>query len=239
MFETGPAGGLLEQKQLHSRRAPGNTCISSLSKLNALNAVADNDSAGCGTVMRVAPIGLFAAAVGIQNNDFGGWVFRLGVEDARITHGHPSAQLPAGFLALVITRLALGASLDSAVDEALRVLILFPGHEPTYALLQDSIRRARTKPGDAAELSALGQGWTAHEALAIALYCALGAKDFRSAVRLAVSHSGDSDSTGAIAGNLLGAACGVQTIPGSWIGQLELRDVIEHMAACIHGLRSC
>jgi ADP-ribosylglycohydrolase len=37
------------------------------------------------------------------------------------------------------------------------------------------------------------------------LYCALTANGFENAVLLAVSHGGDSDSTGAVAGNILGA----------------------------------
>ena len=66
--------------------------------------------------------------------------------------------------------------------------------------------------------------------MAIAVYCALSAKDFRSGVTFAVNHSGDSDSTGSIAGQLLGAIHGAHAIPSSWIGPLELRVVIEEMA---------
>jgi ADP-ribosylglycohydrolase len=51
----------------------------------------------------------------------------------------------------------------------------------------------------------MGGGWVGEEALAIALYCALSAQDdFARAVLLAMNHSGDSDSTGAITGNLVG-----------------------------------
>ncbi|MFN8027118.1 MAG: ADP-ribosylglycohydrolase family protein [Acidimicrobiia bacterium] len=55
-------------------------------------------------------------------------------------------------------------------------------------------------------IEALGAGWVAEEALAIGVYCALVATDLRAGLLLAVNHSGDSDSTGSIAGNLLGAA---------------------------------
>jgi ADP-ribosylglycohydrolase len=56
------------------------------------------------------------------------------------------------------------------------------------------------------------------------------AEDFRERVLLAVNHSGDSDSTGSIAGNLLGLIHGVEGIPQEWPQQLELREVIERMA---------
>ena len=49
-------------------------------------------------------------------------------------------------------------------------------------------------------------------------------------MRLAVNHSGDSDSTGSIAGNLLGLIHGVQGIPDRWLNELELRDIIEQVA---------
>jgi hypothetical protein len=47
---------------------------------------------------------------------------------------------------------------------------------------------------------------------------------------LAVNLTGDSDSTGAIAGNLLGALHGIDAIPRRWLEPLELRGAIEEMA---------
>ena len=76
----------------------------------------------------------------------------------------------------------------------------------------------------------LGQGWVAEEALAISVYCALVADDFKHGVMLAVNHDGDSDSTGSITGNLLGVAHGVDVIPAELLDELELREVIEEVA---------
>jgi len=76
----------------------------------------------------------------------------------------------------------------------------------------------------------LGAGWVAEEALAIALYCALVARDFRSGVLLAVNHGGDSDSTGSLTGQLLGVQGGEAVIPTRWLVALEGRDVIEQVA---------
>ena len=73
--------------------------------------------------------------------------------------------------------------------------------------------------------------WVGEEALAIAIYCALVAgDDFDFGVRLAVNHGGDSDSTGAIAGNILGALLGRRSISDKWLEKLELRDAIEQVA---------
>jgi ADP-ribosylglycohydrolase len=77
----------------------------------------------------------------------------------------------------------------------------------------------------------LGEGWVAEEALAVGVYCALAAgEDFAAGVRLAVNHGGDSDSTGAIAGNLLGTALGVSAIPQRWLDRLELKTEMEALA---------
>jgi ADP-ribosylglycohydrolase len=82
-----------------------------------------------------------------------------------------------------------------------------------------------------AAIGALGQGWVGEEALAIAVFCALRYQnDFAAALRAAVNHGGDSDSTGAIAGNILGAYGGDSAIPTEWLEAVELREVIEEMA---------
>ena len=80
-----------------------------------------------------------------------------------------------------------------------------------------------------------GAGWVAEEALAISLFCALRADDFAPGNRQAVNHSGDSDSTGAITGNILGCLWGRPSIPESLLTDLELRDVIEELAEDLLG----
>src|SRR5262249_55569046 len=87
------------------------------------------------------------------------------------------------------------------------------------------------------EVEALGEAWVGDEALAIALYCALVAKSFEHGVVLAVNHGGDSDSTGSLTGNLLGALHGDSVIPERWLRDLELREVIEEIAADLTAVR--
>lgn len=78
----------------------------------------------------------------------------------------------------------------------------------------------------------LGGGRVGGETLAISLYCAFAAEgDFTRGVRLAVNHSGDSDSTGAIAGNILGTISGAGGLPHEWLSQLELREVPKLMCS--------
>src|SRR4051812_50187991 len=67
------------------------------------------------------------------------------------------------------------------------------------------------------KLASLGEGWVAEEALAMSIYCTLVAEDFRRGVTLAVNHGGDSDSTGAITGNILGVMSPHSELPREWL----------------------
>ena len=217
------SGWLIGARALHVQRAPGNTCLAAL-RSGRMGTIGEpiNNSKGCGTVMRVAPAGIFPM----------GDAFGLGADISAITHGHPAGYLAGGAMAEIVAQLLAGESLASSVDAALARLAMEPGHEETTGSLRAALALAGSDGEPSAErVQSLGQGWVAEEALAIAVYCALVAgDDFAAGVRLAVNHSGDSDSTGAITGNLLGALLGVDAIPARWLAPLELRTEIERLA---------
>jgi ADP-ribosylglycohydrolase len=235
------SGWLFALDDLHHHRAPGNTCLSALrSGAMGTRRRRLNDSKGCGGVMRAAPAGLVGA-----DDPFG-----LGCDIAAITHSHPTGFLTAGALALMVDRLVAGAALDDAIDVALHRLAAEPDHEETTAALRRAValaaeaRPARAaadagEPGDPGEpgpsteaVERLGGGWIAEEALAIAAYCASAhPADLEAALILAANHSGDTDSTAAITGNLMGARLGRGAIPERWLAPLELRAEIERLAA--------
>ncbi len=206
-------GWLMSDRRLHSRRAPGHTC------LTALKHNEKNNSKGCGGVMRAAPV---AAWPGDLRE-----VFELAVGTARMTHHHPSGYLSAGVLAVIVRALLDGANLVDAVALSRAELVRWDGHEEQTTLLDKVMRLGPLTPEEIE--SELGGGWVGEEALAIGLHAALVATDFPSAIRLAVNHSGDSDSTGSICGNILGARDGVAVIPDSWLSVLELRDAVERL----------
>ena len=56
------------------------------------------------------------------------------------------------------------------------------------------------------------------------------AEHFRNAITVAINHSGDSDSTGSIAGNIMGAYYGEDCLPADWLEALEAPEVIRGMA---------
>jgi ADP-ribosylglycohydrolase len=186
--------------------------------------------------MRVAPVGLRFADPEEA--------FRTGCEVAAITHGHPSGYLPAGFLAVLVSSLSRGEALPPSVERARALLRAWKGHAETLALVERAVAGAaeRSRPGNTPALPfpeaiealsgkedarGAGGGRTGETALAIALFCALcHPDDFRAGVLAAVNHGGDSDSTGAIAGNILGAKLGKAAIPQEWISGLDMAALV-------------
>jgi ADP-ribosylglycohydrolase len=178
--------------------------------------------------MRLAPVGLFASRL---QHIWPPWeTFQLGVRLAALTHGHPSGSLPAGVLAVLVQGLVEGAALPEALVTAKACLRRAPDHAETLDAILRAEDLAFSELAPSQAIARLGQGWVGEEALAIALYCTLVAPGFREGVVLAVNHDGDSDSTGAIAGNLLGALWGAKAIPRGWLSRLELKQVIAEVA---------
>jgi len=98
-------------------------------------------------------------------------------------------------------------------------------------LAERAIYLLNNEKTDLENIGHLGEGWTGEEALAIALFCAMKHFDcFEDAMIAAVNHGGDSDSTGAVTGNILGAAVGYEAIPQYYKDDLEMHDLILHMA---------
>lgn len=224
---------LLQQRKLFSRRAPGTTCLSALQSLRGRNARAANDSKGCGGIMRSAPVGAYFVHELLKGRDRVGVIsqtFDTATELASITHGHLTGCLPAGVFAVIIALLLAESSLADALQAAKEELRRKSSYKETLVAIERAERLAHSRPGEKVMLREMGKGFVAEEALAISLYCVLSEPDFSRAALLAVNHSGDSDSTGSIAGNLLGAMQGVDAIPAKWLSPLELRETIEAVA---------
>ena len=232
---------IIEGPELYSRRAPGNTCLSSIiyrmnnflyETGNYLSNIV-NYSKGCGAVMRAAPVGM------LKTDD----IDALDMESAEIgaiTHGHPLGYIPAAMLSHMVNRLVysdeaekngLAGVITEARDAVAR---LFAGNEyidEFIALINCAMQLAANDAEDLSNIHRLGEGWVGDEALAIAVYCCLRHPDsFSDAIVAAVNHRGDSDSTGAIAGNIMGAYLGYEAIDDKWKQKLELSDIILELA---------
>lgn len=214
----------LDNAELWSERAPGATCIKALQQARRYGEFASNGSKGCGGVMRVAPVGFFKHwGQGLEAR------FKLGADLARLTHGHSSGYLAAGFLSALVAGLANGHGLEASLDRAEEILRKVPEAREVLTAVERA-REFAAQGASVGHVERLGQGWVAEEALAISIYCALACENLEEAVILAVNHSGDSDSTGAITGNILGTLHGARAIPGRWLAALELKKLIEALA---------
>lgn len=235
--------------ELNVERAPGNTCMSALGELSQRYGV-QNDSKGCGGVMRVAPVGLMAATYFNHYGEKNGrdWtsqrVAYLAGACAALTHKHPLGYMSAAFHALLIYKIVLcenpitPAEFDRLCESSLAELPqLYEKPEEKTALeeLQSIVRKAlslaESKEPAATVIPYLGQGWVGEETVAIALYCAKkNLNNFEQAVIDAVNHDGDSDSTGSVCGNIIGAIVGYDAIPDYYKQNVELADIILEIA---------
>ena len=231
---------LSDVPELYSRRLPGNTCLSALKIRKNSDYFAEdytkdvvNNSKGCGGVMRVAPVGLTFHNMNTLRLD------GEAAQIAAITHGNPLGYMPAAILTHIINRIVFPKDeklgLKEIVVEAVgRAMELFAGEEGLNKLadlIDLAISLSENQEGDQENIRRIGEGWVAEETLAIAIYCALRHRDsFSDGIIAAVNHAGDSDSTGAITGNILGALLGYDSIEEKWKKDLELYDVIMEMA---------
>ena len=233
--ETNPKG-LMKVSELYSRRAPGITCMSALEKRRSQEFKSGsfiddkiNNSKGCGSVMRAAPIGFL-------NYD----IRELDMESAEIaaiTHCHSLGYMPAAVLSHVIHGIIYNdnqMTLKEIVEDARDTVAKIFKNEHVDELINiinDAIELSENNDSDLDNIHRLGEGWVAEEALAIALYCSLRYHyDFSECIIKSVNHKGDSDSTGAIAGNIIGAWVGYNEIDSKWKNNLELEEVIVDLA---------
>lgn len=226
-----------EVPELNHRRAPGNTCMSALYDIYR-GKDPMNNSKGCGGVMRIAPLPLYAAVqnrMSIEEADL------LAGEAAEITHQHPLGYISAALMSHIIYRLTrdMEPTQESMKHYIMEGVDMIRKHYKAYhndvermaELAERAIFLVDNGKTDLENVVHLGEGWTGEEALAIALYCTLKHFDsFEDAMIASVNHGGDSDSTGAVTGNILGAAIGYEAIPQFYKEDLEMHDLILHMA---------
>lgn len=220
--------------ELNQRRAPGNTCLSALLSIyNGKDPM--NSSKGCGGIMRVAPIGLYGASHG--------WMLektaKLAGEVAELTHLHPLSTYSSAAFAVIVQ---LCASEERTIDKGAFKAIVdksfeivrgiygadAPAMENFQTLIQKALRLEDNLLQDWEIIEKiLGGGWVAEETLAIAVFSVIRhIDDFDGCMICSVNHGGDSDSTGAVAGNIIGAILGYNAIPEKYLTNLELHDVI-------------
>ena len=244
---------LRDLPEMAKRRAPGNTCLQACESMFQGSQV-HNNSKGCGGIMRVAPMALLDAAYASRNENTYSLeeLAEAGGEIAECTHKHPLGFLPASLLTVLLYKIVpmtikhVQEDIDLIVTETLDMLdLIYKGKyesDKQYlrALSEKAIRLAHSDISDADAIRQLGEGWVAEETWAIALYCTIRHIDsVEEAIIASVNHNGDSDSTGSVCGNIMGAIYGYEHIKGRKIfcpegkyleNTLELSEIILALA---------
>lgn len=173
---------------------------------------------GNGSLMRILPVGLYLALEGRDERA------EITAACSRLTHGHPRCQLACVMFTEIVACLVRGGSFEEALCEGRDVLreqleSKFP--EETAAF--ERLLAPDLSDFDEADVSS--SGYVIH-CLEASLWCTGRAESFREGVLAAVNLGDDTDTTGAVAGALLGLRFGHEQIPSDWIDVLaRLSDV--------------
>lgn len=168
--------------------------------------------------MRVAPVAMMVPRDQVRS---------IAIATSALTHGHPTGQLAAAAWAEMLADVATGAKVEDAASAMAKEYERLENGSETARAIRKALDASRD--GSPKTVESLGQGWTAEEALSIALYACLAGTTFDDALQIAVFHSGDSDSTGAITGNMLGLIDPLATLHHRWAPVIEGADVITRL----------
>lgn len=171
------------------------------------------DTAGNGSLMRLAPVPLVALADAAEAD-------RLAREQSRLTHGAPQAVQACAFFAALLREAILGA--DKAAVLAPRA---WERHPAVRAVAGGSWR-------DKERAAVRSSGYVIHT-LEAALWAVGRTETFEDALVLAVNLGEDADTVGAVTGQLAGALYGASGIPERWLAPLAWRERIANLAEAL------
>ncbi len=223
--------------------APGITCKTEVFKLRSRGPkrwreVGKNDSKGCGTAMRASPLGIwFADLLEKEGSDFNGkyhkLLTRVSQIQSEITHGHKAATAASLASAYAVALAINGTPIQKIIDPIEKLCApIHPDFQQALYRLRVAINKREQGQikTDLEGIEYVGQGWVGDEAFAMALYAAVRApNDLKNCLRIAVNHSGDSDSVGCIAGSFVGAYYGLKCVPTDWIARLAEKRRMESL----------
>lgn len=180
---------------------------------------ADPFAAGNGSIMRVAPIALFARGDLRLAAELGG-------QSSRTTHAAAEAVDACRYLGALLTAALSGMPREGLLaGDFWEGLGLGPLSPRIQAVAEGSYRG---KEVDVIR----GSGYVV-ESLEAALWAFAQAEDFRSCCLMAANLGDDADTTAAVAGQIAGAFFGAEAIPDSWRHRLvrsaDISDIADRM----------
>jgi ADP-ribosylglycohydrolase len=214
-----------------NNRAPGATCgrgCENLERGMPWREAGVAQSKGCGSAMRVAPIGLFYESLDEVES--------VARDSSLLTHGHPAALEASAAGALLVALALRGTSPSRMFEEVMRRC---GGRSPDFDQCFSRVPGLLERPPEEVLIEGgLGEGWVAEEAVASALYCFWRhPEDYRAAVLEAVNTDGDSDSIATITGSISGARLGLGAISPAWVQGVERSTFLQEVGAGLAAAR--
>ncbi len=183
----------------------------------------DPQSAGNGSLMRLAPVPMFYAADA-------GKAISLAADSSRTTHGTAEAVDACRYFAGLIIGALQGRPKDELLSENFSPVPLLWRTEPLAPAIAD-IASGSFKEKEPPEIR--GGGYVVH-CLEAALWAFNKGQDFRSGALLAVNLGNDADTTGAVYGQIAGAYYCEEGIPIEWREKLAMLEVLRDLANGLH-----
>ncbi len=182
---------------------------------------------GNGSLMRAAPLGVYLAYALRQHRR------EAAKYASRLTHAHPRCQLACVALMEVVASLTRGEALEAAMLDAFdtdferHIDKFYPSEQETFApmLAAGWVSGLKNTPAES-----VSSGGYVLDTLVASLWCAARAETYADGVLAAVNLGGDTDTTGAVTGALLGIRFGPAAIPTEWIESLSRVDDIQQLA---------
>jgi ADP-ribosylglycohydrolase len=183
----------------------------------------DPQSAGNGSLMRLAPVPMFYAA------DAGKAISRA-ADSSRTTHGTTEAVDACRYFSGQVIGALQGRPKDELLSENFSPVPLLWRTNPLAPAIAE-IASGSFKEKEPPEIR--GGGYVVHS-LEAALWAFHKSEDFRSGALLAVNLGDDADTTGAVYGQLAGAYYGEEGIPTEWREKLALLEVLDDLANSLY-----
>jgi ADP-ribosylglycohydrolase len=184
----------------------GNTIRKALSVPNpsasSMCAAANQDSQANGSMMRISPLGIHGFRMSSED------LWQLACKESELTHPNPICQQACGlYVCAIADAIRSGKSPADLYDAVCKLA----QKQNVDSILMDALTRAETSLPDMTR----NAGWVV-SAFQNAFYQLLHASSAEEAIVNSVMQGGDTDTTAAIAGALIGAVHGRDSIPISW-----------------------
>ena len=183
----------------------------------------DEHSNGNGSLMRILPAALYAAAHGLTPEE----AVLLSHALSRLTHAHLRSQIGCGIFTCVALALIENPA-KAAVTEGLQRAGIFYA-DPAYSSERDEYGRVLGENFFSLPRDEIYSSGYVVSTLECALWCLMNTHSYRDCILCAVNFGGDTDTAACVAGALAGLLYGYEGIPADWRSKIARPDFIEEI----------